>query len=92
MLCKIKYRHHQRWGRTYTYTHNTKTKNRQDVVYRLPAFKMMEAEAVAAHYNKPTYIRNKNRLQCGQQALLLKNAGYSQHQLLLYPTLTERLF
>lgn len=45
--------------------------------------------AVAAHYNKPTYIRNKNRLQCGQQALLLKNAGYSQHQLLLYPTLTE---
>lgn len=28
--------------------------------------------AVAAHYNKPTYIRNKNRLQCGQQALLLK--------------------
>lgn len=42
-------------GRTYTYTHNTKTKNRQDVVYRLPAFKMMEAErSQRTTINRPT--------------------------------------
>lgn len=43
-------------GGAHTHTHTTqKQKNRQDVVYRLPAFKMMEAErSQRTTINRPT--------------------------------------